>query len=49
MKRYSLWDALIIHAAYHNWNPIGLILNDDWVEDIWYVHGPTYPGWRRFR
>ena len=22
----SLWDALCIHACYHNWNPISLIL-----------------------
>lgn len=42
----SLWDKLCIHACYHNWNPISLILNDDWVMKVLRENGPTYPGRR---
>lgn len=42
----SFWGRLCIHACYHNWNLISLILRDDWVEQVWRDYGPTYPGWR---
>lgn len=41
----SLWDKLCILACYHLWNPIGLILRDDWVEEVLRQNGPDYPGW----
>lgn len=44
-----LWDALCIHACYHRWNPISLILHDRWVVDVWKAFGLTYPGWRALR
>lgn len=42
----SLWDKLCIHACYHNWNLISLILSDEWVAEVWRVNGLDYPGWR---
>lgn len=42
----SFWDKLCIHACYHWWNPIGLILNDDWVAEVLLTNGDVYPGWR---
>lgn len=42
----GVWDRLCIHACYHDWNPIGWILLDEWVEDVWREYGPDYPGWR---
>lgn len=41
-----LWNALCLHACYHRWNPISLILRDAWVFDVWLLNGPEYPGWR---
>ncbi len=43
----SLWDCLVIHACYHNWNPLGLCLRDEWVERVWRLNGLDYPGWGR--
>lgn len=48
-RRLGLWDAICIHACYHLWNPVGLILRDDWVESVWLLYGFDYPGWRSFR
>lgn len=45
----SLWDALCIHACYHSWSPIRLILRDRWVIDVLKAYGLTYPGWRALR
>ncbi|ALF02064.1 MULTISPECIES: hypothetical protein [Salipiger] len=45
----SLWDRLCIHACYHPWNPIWLILNDDWIGDVLGSFGETYPGWKELR
>lgn len=42
----SLWDNLCIHACYHNWNPIGFFLKDEWVFEVWRQNGLEYPGWR---
>lgn len=42
----SLWDRLCLHACYHNWNPISLILSDETVEEVWRQYGLDYPGWR---
>lgn len=42
----TLWDRLCIHACYQLWNPIRLILNDDWVAEVWRLNGLVYPGWR---
>ena len=42
----TLWDRLRIHACYHWWNPVGLILQDDWVQRVWRENGLDYPGWR---
>ncbi|WP_353429486.1 hypothetical protein [Paracoccus denitrificans] len=41
----SLWDKICIHACYHDWNPVGLILRDEWVEAVWRQYGLEYPGW----
>lgn len=45
----GLWDALCIHACYHRWKPISIILRDRWVVDVWKAYGLTYPGWRALR
>lgn len=45
----SLWDRMCIHACYHDWNPIGWILNDAWVIEVFRTYGPAYPGWRELR
>lgn len=45
----NLWDALCIHAVYHDWNPIRLILRDRWVIRVFKTYGLTYPGWRALR
>ncbi|MCZ4258998.1 hypothetical protein O4H53_25950 [Sulfitobacter sp. G21635-S1] len=45
----SLWDAICIHACYHLWNPVGLILHDKWVEAVWQEMGMEYPGWKALR
>lgn len=45
----SLWDALCIHACYHDWNPLCWILRDRWVIDTLKTYGLTYPGWRALR
>ena len=42
----TLWDNLCIHACYHNWNPISLILRDEWVIEVWLAYGLYYPGWQ---
>lgn len=42
----SFWDNLCLHACYHNWNLISLILNDEWVEEVWRVYSLDYPGWQ---
>lgn len=44
-----LWDRLRIHGCYHLWNPIGWVLNDDWVADVYRTYGMTYPGWKELR
>lgn len=49
MRRMNLWDALCIHACYHSWNPICLILRDEWVEAVWDAYGIKYPGWGAIR
>ena len=41
-----VWDNLCIHACYHWWNPISLILRDEWVAEVLLLNGPDYPGWR---
>lgn len=41
----TFWDKLCIHACYQWWNPIGFILNDDWVIAVYRQNGPDYPGW----
>lgn len=43
----KLWDNLCIHAVYHGWNPLSLVLNDVWATDVYLTYGPTYPGWQR--
>lgn len=45
----NLWDRICIHACYHLWNPVWLILNDDWVEEVWRAYGLDYPGWKELR
>lgn len=44
-----LWDKLCIHACYHHWNPLSLILRDDWVASVWRAYGFEYPGWKAFK
>lgn len=45
----TLWDRICIHACYHDWNPVGLILKDAWVEEVWRTYGLDYPGWKELR
>lgn len=40
-----IWFKLCVHAAYYWWNPITLILNDDWCIQVYRRFGPAYPGW----
>lgn len=45
----TLWDRICIHACYHDWNPVGLILNDAWIDEVWRTYGRHYPGWKELR
>lgn len=45
----TLWDRICIHACYHLWNPVGFILNGEWVAAVLRSYGPTYPGWKALR
>jgi len=48
-RKMTLWDALCIHAAFHDWNPISLILRDEWVFAVKESYGWSYPGWKALR
>lgn len=45
----TLWDAICVHACFHDWNPVWLILNDDWAASVRAQYDWTYPGWRALR
>lgn len=45
----TLWDRICIHACYHLWNPVLVILDDRWVAEVWRTYGDEWPGWKAFR
>jgi hypothetical protein len=45
----TIWDAICVHACFHDWNPVGLILRDDWVIAVRRQHDYTWPGWSALR
>ncbi|WP_226779528.1 hypothetical protein [Oceaniglobus trochenteri] len=42
------WNELCVHAVFHHWNPVTLILNDWWAANVHVRYRGRYPGWGRY-
>ena len=40
-----IWLRVFTHAAWHWWNPVGLIMRSGWAIPLYRRFGFEYPGW----